>query len=270
MLSSPHSGRIYQKLFLDLTGLSLEQMRASEDCYVDDLVETATRFGCTILQAHFPRVFVDLNRSFEDLDPKLIRDVDDKKTNKRIEAGLGVIPRVVGSGTEIYDKKLSKAEVNHRLRVFYFPYHLQLRKELAKIKRIFGYAILLDFHSMPHSSLQLFEKNSVDSPEIVLGDGYGTSCEPWLVDFLTRKFVMSGFKVAKNTPFSGGFITRKYGAPKNKLYAIQIEIDRSLYMDENNYSLKDDYLTFKAKLEKVIRSVSHVRHPDATHYDAAE
>ncbi|MEE2773803.1 MAG: N-formylglutamate amidohydrolase [Pseudomonadota bacterium] len=270
LFNSPHSGRIYQKTFLEQSDLTLEQIRASEDCYVDRLIGTAPKYGCFVLEAHFPRVFVDVNRSSEDLDPLLIKNVNLSKTNKRVEAGLGVIPRVVGSGVEIYNKKISRQEVDRRMSTFYFPYHRQLRKALSEIRRLFGYAILLDFHSMPHSSLQLFEKNNTVSPDVVLSDCYGVSCDSWLMELVTQEFVTSGFKVAKNTPFSGGFITRKYGTPQKQIHAIQVEIDRSLYMDEDTYSLKEDYLKLKGKVDQIIKSLSEFDYTGRRKYDAAE
>ena len=173
--SSPHSGRIYSSSFLRQAVLNLKTIRMSEDFYVDQLLGTATKTGSFFLEACFPRSFVDVNRSSDDLDYKLIEKSDAYRMSPRTAAGLGVIPRVVSDGIDIYDKKLTIKDVKQRLANFYFPYHKRLQQLIDQAIGEFGFAVLFDVHSMPHNSLEHLADDRGRTPQIVIGDCFGSS-----------------------------------------------------------------------------------------------
>jgi N-formylglutamate amidohydrolase len=270
IFNSPHSGRQYSRSFLSQSVLSFDKLRLSEDFYVDTLLEPAVDYGSILLQACFPRSFVDVNRSATELDQKLISNFKENLINPRTLAGLGVIPRVVGSGIEIYRAKISLNEVESRLKSCYFPYHQKLKEVISHSIASFGFAILFDFHSMPHSCINNSRNKRSLPPQVVLGDCFGTSCDSILGEKVFNIFSTAGFRVAMNNPFSGGFITKNYGMPKANVQAIQIEIDRSLYMNETDYTLHSGYSDLQKKLQTVIFELSSIKKCEKNVLQAAE
>ena len=270
IFNSPHSGRKYSRHFLSQSVLNLDRIRLSEDFYVDKFLEPAVEFGSVFLEACFPRSFIDVNRSSKELDEKLIYNLEKTSANPRTLAGLGVVPRVVGSGLDIYQTKMPLNEVEYRLNSYYFPYHKKLRQVIDQSVAKFGYAILFDFHSMPHSCINYSSKRKSFIPQVVLGDCFGASCEGELSEKVFNLFCAAGFRVEMNNPFSGGFITKNYGVPKENVQAIQVEIDRSLYMNETDYTLHSGYLNLKEKLRSVIYELSNVKKIKSSLLHAAE
>ncbi len=232
VFNSPHSGSDYSEAFLGPTRLTPLQLRSSEDAFVDELFGDAAEFGAPLLAARVPRACVDLNRSPDDLDPALIAGASRRFLNPRITAGLGVIPRVVAEGRPIVEGKLSLAEAHRRIARYYHPYHARLRALLDESRSQFGMGILYDCHSMPHDALVSAPSVWGRRPNVILGDRFGVACERWLIDAATDIFTAAGFVVARNAPFAGGYITQTYGRPQARVHALQIEVDRALYMDE--------------------------------------
>ena len=268
--SSPHSGRIYSREFLKKTSLNFKAVRASEDFYVDQLLDSVTGSGAFLLEACFPRVFVDLNRSSHELDKKLITNLRTDNISPRTVAGLGVVPRVVGEGIEIYSNKLSLEEVRARLTECYFPYHRQLQKLINFTVESFGMAFLLDIHSMPHTCINHLGYEKSQAPQIVLGDCFGTSCTPIFSQEIFDVSTSEGFAVNFNKPFSGGFLTKHYGSPENNVQVIQIEIDRSLYMDETTVTLHEGFLELKNKIKNIVYSIAKIIEQKKYFHQAAE
>ncbi|MEM8789231.1 MAG: N-formylglutamate amidohydrolase [Pseudomonadota bacterium] len=232
MFSSPHSGSHYPAEFLAATELDKTAIRSSEDAFVDQLFAAAPGCGAPLLAAELPRAYVDLNRAADELDPALITGAQRRGANPRVSAGLGVIPRVVAEGRPIQSGKIPLREALRRLRVGYHPYHSQLDTLLRCQKDRFGIALLYDCHSMPHDALTAAPLVSGRRPDVILGDRFGAACARWVVDAAARLFTEQGFVVACNAPFAGGYITQHYGRPSRGQHALQIEIDRALYMDE--------------------------------------
>ena len=233
VVASPHSGRIYDADFMASTVLDAARIRSSEDAYVDVLLDRIPTLGVPVLSAQMPRAFLDLNRAPEELDPAAIDDVPRGAMNPRVASGLGVIPRVVAQGRAIYSGKISHAEAQHRIDTFWRPYHRQLDVLMSNARDRFGQAILLDFHSMPHEAIEGTVVSGAPA-QIVLGDRFGSSANAVLVDILEETLTDLGFRVARNAPFAGAYITQAYGHPERGWHAIQIEIDRSLYLDEGS------------------------------------
>lgn len=232
VFSSPHSGAEYPAAFLQRSQLGPLELRSSEDAFVDALFASAPACGAPLLAARVPRACVDLNRAPDDLDPALIAGAVRRYLNPRIVAGLGVIPRVVGDGRAIIDGKLTLAEAERRLTDFWYPYHVQLRALLDEARAAFGMAVLIDCHSMPRDALGAAPPVRGRRPEVILGDRFGASCDRAVIEAASEAFSAEGFVVARNAPFAGGYITQCYGRPDRGFHALQVEVDRSLYMDE--------------------------------------
>lgn len=232
VFNSPHSGAAYPPAFLGATLLDPIRIRSSEDAFVDELFGAAPRHGAPLLAARVPRAFLDLNRAPDDLDPALIAGASRRFLNPRIAAGLGVIPRVVAEGRPIMQGKLPLAEAQRRIEQCWYPYHARLGALIAEQKARFGAAFLFDCHSMPRDALNSGLALGQKRPNLVLGDRFGAACDRWVVEAAAEIFARAGFVVARNAPFAGGYITQNYGRPAHGVQALQIEIDRALYMDE--------------------------------------
>lgn len=253
--ASPHSGREYAWSFMRRSDLSDLAMRSSEDAFVDVLIEDTPCFGAPLLTATVPRAFVDLNRSDDELDPALIDGVKKVGHNPRVVSGLGVIPRVVANSRAIYRGKLSQAEARKRLHDYWHPYHDQLASLLQDARAKFGTALLLDFHSMPHEALENFGGLKKNRPDVVLGDRFGASASSDIVDRVEAAFANAGFKLARNTPFAGAYVTKTYGRPARNQHAIQIEIDRAIYMNEQTLTKSASFADVKRAVTEVLVEV---------------
>ena len=237
LLTSPHSGAHYPKSFIDASRLDAHAIRQSEDMFVDALLAKAPAHGIGVLSANYPRAYVDLNRAPYELEQALFKDALPAHIDRysaRAAAGLGTVPRLVAEKTPIYDGKLSFAEAERRIQNVYHPFHRKLEDTLHTLLHSFGYAVLLDTHSMPSQATRLSsEGRRID---FVLGDRHGRSCDARLSDWLERDLTARGWQVARNKPYAGGFITDRYGRPADGMHAVQIEINRAIYMDEKNYT----------------------------------
>ena len=261
VFSSPHSGRDYGRAFLRRSMLDEVTIRSSEDAFVDLLFSDAPAHGAPLIAARAPRAFVDLNRSADELDPALIRGVKRGAHNPRVSAGLGVIPRVVAGGREIYRGKLPLADVEARLQDHWFPYHARLQRLLDDSHRQFGSAVLLDCHSMPHDAVETLCKSHTAKPEIVLGDRFGASADGELVEQIEMAFREAGFTVARNMPFAGAFTAQHYGRPSRGQHVVQIEIDRSLYMDELRLRPNRQFDDVRRALSAIIAEIAEIGRP---------
>lgn len=258
VFSSPHSGSSYPAEFLATAILDPMEIRSSEDAFVDSLFSGATRYGAPLIAATLPRAYVDLNRAADELDPALIVGARRRGANPRVSAGLGVIPRVVAEGRTIREGKIPLREAVKRLRTGYHPYHEQLQTMLDDQRAKFGQAILVDCHSMPHDALTSAPLVSGKPPSIILGDRFGASCARWIIDAATDLFMEQGFSVARNAPFAGGYITQHYGRPSRGIHALQVEIDRGIYMDERRLKKRDTFAAVQARIDRVIEGLAAI------------
>lgn len=264
VFASPHSGRDYPWSFLRHTVLDQHTIRSSEDAYVDRLFDCAPDYGAPFLKAGAPRAFVDLNRAAEEMDPALVEGVRRVGHNPRVASGLGVVPRVVANGRSIYRGKLPLAEAERRLDGYWRPYHQRLQQLLDEAKMGFGQAVLIDCHSMPHEAAEGAARSGGVRPEIVLGDRFGASADPGLVDRIEAAFTRAGLVVVRNTPFAGAYIAQHYGRPSRAQHTVQIEIDRAIYMDEREIRPNANFHAFRKLLRGVIAEIATLRAEDAS------
>jgi N-formylglutamate amidohydrolase len=246
LFASPHSGRSYPASLLERTRLDATTLRRSEDAFVDELFAGAVGLGAPLLAAHFPRAFLDVNRGIAELDAGMFDgalQVPVDAPSPRVAAGLGVIPRIVRDGAEIYRGKLARGEADARLSQLYKPYHRALAGLMAETHARFGAAVLIDCHSMP---------SALSVPDIVLGDRYGASATPLLTARAETAFAREGFSVARNTPYAGGHTTVLYGKVASGCHALQVEINRALYLDEDKIAKKTSFESVRARLTRAM------------------
>ena len=251
----PHSGRDYGVSFLNQSILDQLSIRSSEDAFLDQLIDGIEKYGAPKIIANAPRAFIDLNRSTDELDPALISGIKDNTRNPRISSGLGVIPRVVSHGKEIYRGKLSFEQAQSRIKYYWKPYHTDLSNLLQRSQSVFGQSLLIDIHSMPHEAVST-QSSFIKPPEIVVGDRFGMSSDPEFTNLVISILKQHEFKVAKNTPFAGAFITKHHGKVKKRIHALQLEIDRSLYMDEEKISPNSEFEKLKTRLFPALIQIS--------------
>jgi len=232
VFNSPHSGRAYAADFLASSRLDEWAIRRSEDSYVDELFLPAVSLGAPLMRANFPRAWLDVNREPYELDPKMFSGSLPHYVNVRsvrVAGGLGTIARIVSESEEIYARPLNVDDALARIDQVYKPYHDALRKLLTATRAAFGFAVLIDCHSMPSS---VRGGTGRLRPDIVIGDRYGTSCAGEVTDLAGQILTQLGYSVSRNKPYAGGYITEHYGQPNRGIHALQIEVNRCLYMDE--------------------------------------
>ena len=249
LFASPHSGRSYPASLLENTRLDATTLRRSEDAFVDELFAGVVQLGAPLLAAQFPRAFLDVNRSSAELDAAMFDaplGVPVDTPSPRVTAGLGVIPRIVRDGAEIYRGKLDTSEAENRISQLYQPYHQALAALMQETRARFGVAVLIDCHSMP---------SALSVPDIVLGDRYGASAAPALTTRAESALVREGFSVARNTPYAGGHTTVLHGRVALGCHALQIEVNRALYLDEEKIVKKAAFETVRQRLTRALRNV---------------
>ena len=257
IFASPHSGRSYPGELLAASRLDPLSLRRSEDSFVDELFGAAPRHGAPLLTATFPRAWCDANREPWELDPAMFADKLPgwvNTTSARVGAGLGTIARVVASGEAIYRDKLSFADAERRVRTCWQPFHDALAALIAETRSRFGHCLLIDCHSMPTHGL--VTRAGTKPADFVLGDAHGTACAPPIARLVERLLGDLGYSVRRNDPYAGGYITRHYGRPREGVHALQIEIARELYMDENRIEHLPGFATVQYNLTRLIAALA--------------
>lgn len=255
VFNTGHSGAVYPQSFLAVSRLDGLSLRRSEDAHVDRLFAPVVQLGAPLLRANFPRAFLDVNREPYELDPRMFEGRLPPFANTRsmrVAGGLGTVPRVVADGQEIYQGRIAATEAVARIETLYKPYHRTLRTLIQRTAKTHGSCILIDCHSMPSTSLGREDIKA----DVVLGDRYGTACAPALIDAFEGQFQAHGFRVVRNKPYAGGFITEHYGEPNLGRHALQIEVNRSLYMNESSLALTADFPRLVESLAAIVAAVA--------------
>ena len=260
IFASPHSGRRYPGDLLRMARLDRHSLRQSEDGYVDLIFESAPRYGAPLLRALFPRAYVDVNRSRHELDPRMFADplpkTVDARSN-RVLAGLGVIPRIVADGQDIYSRKLNYFDARRRLSLFYEPYHQALSDLIVEARQKFGCALVIDCHSMPSAGGAPIREG--EKPiDFVLGDRFGASAAPCLVSLVEQALVKMGYQVSRNAPYAGGFVAAAYGRPVDGVHVLQIEINRALYLDEARLARTERFDDLRSNMNDLMAELSRI------------
>jgi N-formylglutamate amidohydrolase len=265
IFSSPHSGNVYPRRFLEAARLEESVLRRSEDAFVDELFAGVTALGAPLIKARFPRAYLDLNREPYELDPRMFDGRLPSFANTRslrVAGGLGTIARITGQAQEIYARRVPVEEAIGRIEKLYKPYHARLRGLLERARQTFGIAVLVDCHSMPSGAARAAQTSWPDAveglrkPDFVVGDRFGASCAPDFVGAVEDELRRCGYTVQRNRPYAGGFITEHYGNPASDCHAMQIEVSRALYMDEGAVRKSERFSQVAADLTKVAAALA--------------
>jgi len=248
IFASPHSGNIYPKSFVGRSALPRLSLRRNEDAFIDELFAPVIELGSPLLSAQFPRCFVDVNRAPDEVSQKW--NASGGSASARANAGLGVIPTMLGETVSIYKKPLSVKAVKTRLQALYHPYHDALQDLITEASLQFGSALLIDCHSMPG-----FAPMGSRRPDIILGDRFGVSCHPETIARVETAFRRHDYSVSRNYPYAGGYVTSHYGKPDLGIEALQIEINRDLYLNPVTMSPKRGYDKLAKNLMAIIKDI---------------
>jgi N-formylglutamate amidohydrolase len=229
LISIPHAGRDYPPELIDNLRVSPSELMRLEDRYADRLIGPALAAGMTAIVAHRARAWIDLNRAEDDLDPEMVSPRIDgfKSSNSmKMRGGLGLIPRRLMHVGDLWKRPLSADEIELRLDLFHRPYHRTLEQTLGDIRERFGTALLVDIHSMPPLTA-----TTTPAPRIVIGDRFGQCAPALYAEMLLSRLKSLNIPAALNHPYPGDYILRRHGNAQGSIHAIQIEVDRSLYLD---------------------------------------
>jgi N-formylglutamate amidohydrolase len=260
VFASPHSGSFYPPDMAHSPAIERAALRRSEDAFVDELLAPAPRHGCTVICARYARAYIDVNREAWELDQGMFAEPlpsHARRRTARVAAGLGSIARVVAEGREIYDRKLTFREAKSRIDAVHAPYHAALAHLLEEARAAHGFAVLVDWHSMPSAAVES-ETSLKEAPHAVLGDRFGAACAPHLMRTLEAELAALGLETVRNAPYAGGYTTETYGRPGQGLHAIQVELNRALYLDESRMTRSDGFAGLAETLERLFARLADV------------
>jgi N-formylglutamate amidohydrolase len=260
IFASPHSGNLYPPEMLEAVAVGEALMRRSEDAFVDDLIAAAPQLGATVIAAAYGRAYIDLNRDPWELDPAMFEDElppHVQGRTARVAAGLGAIAKLAGEGQKIYGRKLRFAEAQDRIDTAHRPYHEALGRLIEEAHAAHGVAILIDWHSMPSAAARtVVTPRHGKGCDMVLGDRFGAACAPALTRLVEKELEAMGHRVVRNAPYAGGYTTEFYGRPARRINALQIEIDRALYLDEKTQAPTEGLSALKMDVERLTRALA--------------
>ncbi len=237
ILSCPHAGRIYPAEFIAASIADIADLRGLEDFGVDQLISGALSCGIPCVMNKVTRAYIDVNRPVDALDHLMLSSPpagENVKPSRHVRAGYGLLPRLTAAREVIHRQLLPHDEVESRIALVHQPYHSAVQAALSNAYGKFGRAILIDCHSMPSHDQQ-----NRPLADIILGDLHHTTFDQKIGKMLTRLIENTGFSVAWNSPYAGGYITKNYGCAKSNQQSIQIEINRRLYMNRK-YELNEE------------------------------
>ena len=248
IFASAHSGSIYPDAFIERTDLAIKQLRRNEDAFITNLFSPAPDLGAPLIEANFPRCFVDVNRASNELPS--FWQTDGKIISPRAEIGMGVVPTMLSETINIYSEPLSLTAAKIRIKDLYHPYHDALQGLIGEARSLFGKVLLIDCHSMPG-----FNSMGSRRSDIILGDRFGESCSPEIVMLIEKLFQGLGYSVSRNYPYAGGFVTKHYGNPYESANALQIEINRDLYLNPITLDKKPGFTALAKNISRIINSI---------------
>jgi N-formylglutamate amidohydrolase len=255
VFNSPHSGTHIPAAFAAQSRLTIPQLRQSEDCYVDEIFSCCQNLGVPMLRSLVSRSYIDLNREPYELDHRMFQEDLPGHMNigsARVAAGLGTIPKITGENRDIYRGKINLSDALQRVEQIYRPYHRALTALMNECYNATGFALLIDCHSMPSSAVKQPHHPATD---IVLGDRFGAACNAEIASYMASLFAREGLRVTRNKPYAGGFITETHGSPRHNRHALQIEINRALYMDETKQSKTSNFTNLQNAMSRVVKDL---------------
>lgn len=252
VLSSPHAGEVFPREFLENVALSEKELRSSEDCYVTELVRQASDAGMPLISMNISRTFVDVNRDKIELDDSMFYNAPKRNdvNSRRCRVGLGVLHRVVYPTKNIYDGLLNYNEAQERIKMVYDVYHKKLTKLVEQCVKNFGYCYIVDCHSMPSMICNIMNENR--QLDFCICNLFDESCPEEVSAFVKGELESKNYRVECNKPYSGAYITFNYCQPRRKIYTLQLEVNRKLYMNEKNYNKTAQFQRVADDMSEVI------------------
>ncbi|HZI84076.1 MAG TPA: N-formylglutamate amidohydrolase [Casimicrobiaceae bacterium] len=256
VLDSPHSGTHYPADFDHLPPRAV--VRKAEDTHVEALYAGAPGFGATLIEALFPRAYIDPNRHVSDLDPAVVEDAwpGPLAPSRKTELGIGLVWRLAQGGVPMYARPLPVAEIERRIALCYEPYHAAVAGALDERYREFGAVWHLDCHSMPAVGDVMSDDPGRARADFVLGDRDATTCEPEFTAFVAATLSAMGYEVAINDPYKGVEIVRRHGRPAERRHSLQVEVNRRLYMDEATLDKTAGFAALQADLARLVEALA--------------
>jgi N-formylglutamate deformylase len=256
VLDSPHSGIEYPADFEHLPPRAV--VRQAEDTHVADLYAMAPEFGATLIEALFPRAYIDPNRALSDMDAALLSEPwpGPLSPSHKTELGIGLIWRLAQGGVPMYARPLTVAEVEQRIARCYEPYHAAVAAALDERHRRFGAVWHLNCHSMPAVGDVMSDDPGRPRADFVLGDRDGSTCEAELTAFVASTLSGMGYDVAINDPYKGVELVRRHGRPADRRHSLQVEINRRLYMDERTLARTAGFAALQANLSRMLAAIA--------------
>ena len=247
--NSPHSGELFPEEFRKISQVDEHTLLSSGDSYVNELFNEAQNHGSFLLSNNYARSFMDTNREAYELDPSMLSGDITEPLNyhsQKVKMGFGSIAKYGYTRKDIYESKIPFSDAQKRLKEYYFPIHEKLDRLLNEEFDTYGYSLLIDCHSMPSYEFLGYRQETYKQPDIILGNLFDKSCHPKITEYLTNYFQNNNLSVSHNAPFAGGYNTSHYSAPDKHKHAIQIEIKKSLYMNEETRTLNSKFKTLKS------------------------
>ena len=254
---SPHSGTNYPADFV--TTVPRKQLRLAEDTDVEALWEAAPRHGAVLLAAQFPRAYIDANRAVDDLDPAILAGHWPTALHPtgKSRLGYGLVWSRLAADLPLYDQPLPAAMVHSRIERCWKPYRAALSAATARAVAEFGAIWHLNLHSMPSNAYQkLGIVPTRPLADFVLGDRDGTTCEPMLVSVIESSVRAHGYTVARNDPYKGAALIAEIGNPGKGFHSLQVEVRRSLYMDEVTRERTAGFAALQSCMEDTLAAVA--------------
>ena len=255
LVAVPHAGRDYPDEILQNLRVAPHILERLEDRHADMLLPDMAAIGCATLVAHAARAWIDLNRAPSEVDPQMISDAPRTafaQPSAKVRGGLGLVPRRLADHGELWRRQITRSAIAARLSRMHDPYHQTLSRALTALHARFGCALLIDLHSMP----PLKQEDAGAPPQIVIGDRYGRSAGAQLCDLAMQTLAGSGFAVALNHPYAGGYVLDRHGRPGRNIHALQVEIDRSVYLDGDMREPGDGMAKVRAVLAQLVRTLT--------------
>ncbi|MEQ8709381.1 MAG: N-formylglutamate amidohydrolase [Rhodospirillales bacterium] len=255
VFDSPHSGEVLPPEFDYIVPLPV--LRTGVDMFVDELFSAGPAAGASLLAAHFPRMFIDANRSEDDIDPAMIDGTWTRGLNPTDKSakGFGLIRTLALPDQPVHARPLTVAEIEDRIDRYFTPYHTALKRQLDQCFDRFGGVWHVDCHSMKSMGNRMNDDAGKPRADFVISDRDGTTSDPAFTAFVAGQLKSDGYDVGINWPYKGAALIRNYSDPAANRHSIQIEINRRLYMDEENYEKSAGFDRLKADLDKLVRDV---------------
>ena len=248
---SPHSGIIYPPEFK--TTATKPQLKTARDAFVDELILESSNLGVAVLLADFPRTYIDPNRSTAEIDTSMLQGkwAREVQITRKLDVGMGLIRKFILPNVPMYPEKLSVAEVENRIKKYWSPYHRALKMLLDEKVAEFDAVFYIDWHSMKSKGNQMNIDSGRERPDFVVSDQDGKTSSKKFRDVIIKNLKSQGYEVAVNYPYKGAELIKRHGAPTENRHAVQIEINRRLYMDESSFLKNNSFSVLKDNILKL-------------------